>query len=231
MKLSHVAIVLALLMSGVSIASTIVRPKARAADHGNVLVLETAVPVSFGEWTVLPDQTAQVVNPQVKEGLDKIYSQIVSRTYINKAGYRIMLSLAYGGDQRGGLQTHRPEVCYPGQGFRIGSIQDGSLLTSFGGIDVRRLTTSLGARNEPVTYWLTVGDKVVNSRFDKRVAEIRLALTGQIPDGMLFRVSSIDNDPARAFAAQQKFAADMLSFVPGNVRKQLSGLSLAGSAS
>ena len=89
---------------------------------------------------------------------------------------------------------------------------------------MRRLTTRLGERSEPVTYWLTVGDAIVQSTFDRRLAEIRLGLTGQIPDGLLFRVSSIDTDPARAFAMQQKFVADMMAAVPAPARKQLSGL-------
>jgi EpsI family protein len=76
-----------------------------------------------------------------------------------------------------------------------------------------------------VTYWLTVGDQIIRNTFDKRIAEIRLGLTGQIPDGLLFRVSSIDNDTTRAFAMQQKFAADMLAAVPIETRRQLSGLS------
>jgi EpsI family protein len=194
-------------------------------------VLEVAVPKQFGEWSEVREQAAQVVNPQIQQELDKLYSQLLTRTYVDRQGYRIMLSLAYGDDQRGGLQAHRPEVCYPGSGFKIATIEDGSLLTHYGAIDVRRLTTSLGARSEPVTYWLTVGDQVVNSRFDKRIAEIRLAVTGQIPDGMLFRISSIDNNPARAFAAQQRFAADLMSSVPVEVRKQLSGLTVPANAS
>ena len=51
-------------------------------------------------------------------------------------------------------------------------------------------------------------------RRDKRVAEILLALTGRIPDGLLFRASSIDKDAARAFALQEKFTADMMASVP-----------------
>ena len=231
MKLVHLASVLAVLMGGVSVASNAIRPDSRSSQQGHSIVLQRVVPTQFGGWVELPDQTTQVVNPQVKEELDKVYSQILSRTYVDKSGYRVMLSLAYGGDQRGGLQTHRPEVCYPGQGFRIGAVQEGRLQTSYGQIDVRRLTATLGSRNEPVTYWLTVGDQVVNSKLDKRLAEIRLALTGQIPDGLLFRISSIDADPQRAFAAQQRFAADMLAAVPGGVRKQLSGLAVPISAS
>ena len=98
------------------------------------------------------------------------------------------------------------------------------------GIEVRRLRTSLGARSEPITYWLTVGDQIIRSGFDRRIAEIRLGLTGQIPDGLLFRVSSIDTDTARAFSMQQKFVVDMLSSVPPKQRKQLSGLTGVASA-
>ena len=224
MKLNYTALTLAALMCGASVAGIAARPGTKAVDKANAVSLEVMVPKGFGEWTELPDQGAQVVNPQTQELLDKLYSQILTRSYVDKQGYRIMLSLAYGDDQRGGLQAHRPEVCYPAQGFKLGTVEDGALATAFGSIDVRRLSTSLGARNEPVTYWLTVGDQIIKSKFDKRIAEIRLGLTGQIPDGLLFRISSIDNDTGRAFAMQQKFAADMLAAVPAVTRRQLSGL-------
>jgi EpsI family protein len=163
--------------------------------------------------------------------LDKLYSQTLTRTYVDKQGYRIMLSLAYGDDQRGGLQAHKPEICYPAQGFKLDGVVDGKLDTSFGSIGVRRLTTSLGARYEPVTYWLTLGDKVIQNGFDRRLEEIRLGLTGQIPDGLLFRISSIDREPERAYAMQQKFTDALMSSVPAETRKQLSGLAPPGSAS
>ena len=230
MKIHSTALVLAMLMCGATFAGIAGRPSAKASDRGNAIVLETAVPRGFGEWTELPDQKTQVVNPQTEKLLNTLYSQILSRTYVNKQGYRIMLSLAYGDDQRGGLQAHRPEVCYPAQGFKLGHAEDGLLTTAFGTVEVRRLTTTLGPRDEPVTYWLTVGDQVIKNTFDKRLAELRLALTGQIPDGLLFRVSSIDRDSARAFALQQKFAADLLSAVPPETRRQLSGLAPAGAA-
>ncbi len=231
MKTNHIALALAAAMLCVSAAGLAVRPGAKAADQGQAISLEATVPKQFGDWVELPNRSAQVVNPQTQELLNKLYSQILTRTYANKDGYQIMLSMAYGDDQRGGLQAHRPEVCYPAQGFKLGKVEKGALTTTFGDIDVRRLTTSLGERNEPVTYWLTVGDQIIDSSLDKRIAEIRLGLTGQIPDGLLFRISSIDNDPRRAFAMQQKFAADMMSAVPGQARKQLGGLSTPASAS
>ena len=207
-----------------SAAGFAMRPSSSAAAKGHSVSLEDMVPKRFGDWIEEPDRGVQVVNPQTQELLDKLYSQLLTRTYIHRNGYRIMLSMAYGDDQRGGLQAHRPEVCYPAQGFKLGAISDGPLATAYGNIDVRRLRTSLGPRNEPVTYWLTVGDRVIRSSFEKRVEEIRLGLTGQIPDGLLFRVSSIDPDATRAFAMQQQFTAEMMASVPAETRRQLSGL-------
>jgi EpsI family protein len=224
MKVVHVAIVIAALMCSASVLGIAGRPTAKAS---NPMSLEAIVPKQFGEWVELPNRAAAVVNPQTQELLDKLYSQILTRTYIDRNGYQIMLSLAYGDDQRGGLQAHRPEVCYPAQGFKLGKVEEGALATQFGPIEVRRLTTSLGTRNEPVTYWLTVGDRVIRSALDKRMEQIRLGLTGQIPDGLLFRVSSIDDDPVRAFRMQQKFVADMMADVPAPARKQLGGLVVA----
>jgi EpsI family protein len=229
MKSTRLAYVLCALMCGASIAGFAARPSAKAVDKGNVVSLEAMVPQQFGDWKLEPDQGLQVVNPQTKEILDKLYSQVLTRTYVNQEGYRIMLSMAYGDDQRGGLQAHRPEVCYPAQGFQLGRIEDGALPTRFGNIEVRRLTTNLGPRNEPVTYWLTVGNQVIKSTLEKRIAQIRLGLTGQIPDGLLFRISSIDRDDARGFSMQQKFTADLMSAVSPATRKQLSGLTPAPS--
>jgi EpsI family protein len=208
-------------MCAAAIAGIAGKPSRKSVD---VIALESAVPKEFGPWTELREQTTQVVNPQTQELLDKLYSQLLTRTYVNRDGYRIMLSMAYGDDQRGGLQAHRPEICYPAQGFKVLSQQDGTLSTSFGDIEVRRLTTSMGTRDEPVTYWLTVGDHVIRNKFDKRMVEFRLMLTGQIPDGLLFRISSIDKDPAHAFAMQQQFAAGLMTAVPAETRRQLSGL-------
>lgn len=230
MKPTSIALTLAALMCLASAGGFAMRPNSSAAAKGHGISLEDMVPKRFGGWVEQPDRGVQVVNPQTQELLDKLYSQLLTRTYVNKDGYRIMLSMAYGDDQRGGLQAHRPEVCYPAQGFKLSAISDGPLATAYGNIDVRRLRTNLGPRNEPVTYWLTVGDRVIRSTLEKRIEEIRLGLTGQIPDGLLFRVSSVDADATRAFAMQQQFTADMMAAVPAETRRQLSGLTPSGAA-
>jgi hypothetical protein len=69
-----------------------------------------------------------------------------------------------------------------------------------------------------------MADHVVRTQWDKRMVQFLLVVTGQSPDGLLFRVSSIDRDPERAFAMQQKFVADMMASVPSEARRKLSGL-------
>ena len=224
MRTVQVSIVLACLMVGAAGAGIVARPGIKATAAGPKYLLEDAVPKQFGDWRELPQVGAYVVNPQTKELLDKLYSQILTRTYVNPAGYRIMLSLAYGDDQRGDLQAHKPEVCYPAQGFALHSNDDAQVITPFGDIAGRRLSTSLGQRREPVTYWFTVGDTAIKNKLQQRMVEIRLGLTGQIPDGLLFRVSSIDDAPERAFQVHGAFVTDLLRSVDSSNRVRLSGL-------
>ena len=94
-------------------------------------------------------------------------------------------------------------------------------------MDIGTAFGSLGARQEPVTYWFTVGDKAVLNTTQKRLVDLRYGLTGRIPDGMLFRVSSIDQDPPRAYQMQNQFINQLLQTVPPADRKRLSGLGVS----
>ena len=221
----RLSIVLACLMTGASVGGIVARPGTKATEIGPKFVLDETVPKQFGDWRELPQVGAYVVNPQTKELLDKLYSQILTRTYVNSSGYRIMLSLAYGDDQRGSLALHKPEVCYPAQGFTLHSNEPAEVHTPFGGIAARRLRTSLGQRKEPVTYWFTVGENAISNKVQQRLVEIKLGLTGQVPDGLLFRVSSLDESPEMAFAQQEAFVSALLAATPATARLRLSGLS------
>ena len=220
---NRIALIIAALMFAASIGAVVARPTIKVSDEAS-FSLEKMIPKQFGDWREEPQRYVQVVNPQTQELLDKLYSQILSRTYVNAGGYHIMLSLAYGSDQRGSLQAHKPEICYPAQGFVIQKNETGSLPTAFGEIPVRRLFGNLGTRQEPVTYWFTVGDKAVQSTTQKKLVDLRYGLTGRIPDGMLFRVSSIDADQPRAYQMQNQFTNQLLQAVEPADRKRLSGL-------
>jgi len=221
------AFVITALMLAASAGALVARPAERLADADQAISLERMIPRQFGDWREAQPGRIQVVNPQTQELLDRIYGQIVARTYVNSDGYLIMLSIGYGNNlrDRGSLQAHRPEVCYPAQGFVVEKNEISLISTRSGDIPVRRLVTTLGERHEPLIYWFTVGDTVVRGKLHKRLVDLRYGLTGLIPDGILFRVSSIDRDEATAYRMQEQFINQLLQAVPAQDRVRLSGLS------
>ena len=223
MKLSIKSVVLLALMLLSAVLGAALRPTISLADERPAIDIETMVPTAFDNWQEQFHSANQIVDPVQKEQIDKIYSQTLSRTYINHQGYRIMLSIAYGKNQSDSFQLHKPEVCYPAQGFALAKVKTGSLIIQGRTIPITRIVTRLGQRTEPLTYWTTVGDHVVLGSIEKKLAEIGYSFSGRIPDGLLFRVSSIDPDESRAFEYHEAFAkAIILATVPGD-RNRLVG--------
>jgi EpsI family protein len=219
----RLSLIAGVLMVSSAVLAKIMTPTERLAQVRAPLVLETAIPTSFGDWTEEKDLTAHVINPETADALAKIYTQTLSRNYINRNGERIMLSIAYGEDQTSGLQLHYPEVCYPAQGFNLASAVKGTLQTNLGELRVKRLQTSLGTRYEPVTYWTTMADKVVLGGYDTKFAQLSYGFRGQIPDGLIFRVSSISNDPQQAFKVQEQFVRQIADALPVESRSRFIG--------
>ena len=211
---------LMLVTSGLTLA---LHPTHEISEQGPAIDLEVMIPRTFDKWREEQSRSVQIVDPQQKEMIDRIYTQTLSRTYVNADGYRIMLSMAYGDDQRDGMQMHYPEVCYPAQGFVLEDRQNGILTTTSGSISVTRILTSLGRRIEPVTYWTTVGDQVFQGSIQKKLTEMRYGLDGKIPDGMLIRISSIDDNTSNAYERQSQFANQMLEALAPESRKRLNG--------
>ena len=104
----RMALTLAALMCATSAATYFAKPSLKAADRIPKIQLDTAIPKQFGQWREEPARSAAIVNPQTQQLLDKLYSQTLERTYVDAQGYRVMLSLAYGDDQRGGLRRTSP---------------------------------------------------------------------------------------------------------------------------
>jgi EpsI family protein len=207
-----------------SLAAMALRPTVRMADAEHALNLESAIPAQFGTWKMERDVPQAVVNPELQSVVDDLYSQVLSRTYVDDQGRRIMLSIAYGEEQNDLKQVHRPDICYPAQGFQVHGIESIRLATAYGDIPAKRMMASLRDRYEPLTYWTTVGERIVNSERDRRLAQLSYGLHGKIPDGMIVRVSSIDQDAVRAYALQRGFVADMVAALSNSGRMRIAGI-------
>jgi len=183
--------------------------------------LEQIVPKQFGEWRLDPTVVPVSLSPDVQAQLDTLYEQVLARAYVNPRGQRIMLSIAYGGDQRDALRSHRQEVCYRAQGFSVQALAVAEAKVNGHTMPITRFEARRSGRLEPVTYWMTMGDDVIVERSDRLFAQVRQGITeGSVPDGMVVRLSSIDADVPHAYAQHLAFLDGLLkSMAPADVRR------------
>ena len=206
--------------SGLAVA---VRPTHKIADQAERISLEKMIPAQFGEWrvdnSIVPIEPA----PELRAVIAQTYDQTLSKTFVDTAGNRIMLSLAYGGNQHEGMNTHRPEVCYPAQGFELLSSRPDNMTVLGRTLPLHRVVARMGQRNEPISYWVVVGDELTEFGIKHKLITLKYGITGRIPDGMLVRVSSIDRDEQHAYRLQDKFITAMLSALSDQDRARLLG--------
>jgi len=199
------------------------KPTHKIADNGPKIDLEVLIPKAFGDWKIDETIAPLIANPEQEAMINKIYNQTLTRTYVNANGDHIMLSIAYGGDQTDAMAVHKPEICYPAQGFQILKNSTSTFSTDEGSIPIKRLVATQGQRIEPITYWTTVGDKVAVSGVKWKLQQLKYGLTGKIPDGLLFRISSIQADEAKAYQTQDAFTRDLLKAMSPSGRQRIIG--------
>lgn len=194
--------------------------------------LDKMVPDQFGRWKELKSAAIQMdLAPRDGEErtTDQPYDQTVMRTYQRDDGAIVMLALAYGRAQKQEVKIHRPELCYVAQGFEVTRSQRTTL--DLGGaypqVPVYRLTTRNKGRQEPVTYWIRIGDEITANAWQSRWKILTSGLLeGTVPDGLLVRTSSAvaTNAPVDdEYRQQAEFLRDLFAAVPAATRVALVG--------
>jgi EpsI family protein len=186
-------------------------PHEKWFEHLGEPQFEQIIPKSFADWTLVSDENnTLIVDPEQRETLNDIYTQTVSRTYVQQStGRRLMLSLAYGDNQTYSKRMHFPEVCYHAQGFNVLSVRNERVLAKGHEIEVKRMTAQMGDRVEQVSYFIRIGDHVLSNRIS--LSRIFMGLKGYIADGLLFRVSEISDQPVFSHQLQDQFINDLLN--------------------
>ena len=199
-------------------------PREGVAEMTAAMPLETLFPARFGSWKIDPDIVPLEPGAELRKVIEASYDQTLARTYVNPQGYRVMLSVAYGGRRNQGMDIHRPEVCYPAQGLALRrDTSDVDFAYAGERLPLKRLVAGTGSRNEPISYWLVIGRSVASFGYGHRIALLKYGLTGHVPDGMLLRVSSIDDDEGRAFVEQDAFLRDLLDAMTPDFRRRVLG--------
>jgi len=217
------ALLAAALMLAFAALSYLGKPTVFLADQIGKPDLETLIPKQFGAWRQDTGIPLVLPAPDVQAEINAIYNQVLTRSYVSASGQRVMLVIAYGGDQYDGTSAHRPESCYPAQGFDITFNQKAVQRVASGTLAVRRLMSKRGERNEPLTYWVVVGNEVATSGIEQKLAQMRYGLRGVIADGMLVRVSTIDANMVNGHAVQADFIASLAAGLPDPVRPRVFG--------
>lgn len=202
------------------------QPHLLLSDHLPRLNLETQIPNSFGNWISVKADNTQIVEPEQEAIIREIYTQTLSRIYQDTvSGTRIMLSIAYGDRQTDGKEVHKPEICYPAQGYTVSDFHKirYKIENHSNELNAISMVAKSDYRTEPIVYWTTLGNKTFNSRLQKKIFEFEYALKGFVPDGLLFRVSTIEGNELKANQEIQLFINDLYRSLDAQTKQRLFG--------
>jgi EpsI family protein len=183
-------------------------PRALAAPIAEAR-FQKLIPATVGGWT--SRKSAELVLPAEDEGQDKLYENLETRIYEGNGLPAVMFLIAYSSVQRNDVQVHRPEVCYPAAGFPILWTKPSTI--SIGGrtLLARELLADRGGLKERIIYWVRVGDAFPIGWAEQRLTMALSNAKGVTPDGVLFRVSMIEDDPDRAASALRLFIKQFIA--------------------
>lgn len=178
--------------------------------------LEHLVPETIGPWKFVT-ASGLVVPPQDQLS-DAIYSQMLTRVYYDGHNSPIMFLLAQSANQTGFLQIHRPETCYTASGYKISPVVPHPI--SFGPkiVPANEMDASSGGPTEHVVYWTRVGNRIPANWGQQRLATAEQNLKGILPDAILVRISTVNDDANAANATIDNFVRAMLQSIPPNRR-------------
>jgi EpsI family protein len=183
---------------------------------------EAMMPDRAGNWTFYT--ASGVVLPPPDALSDRLYDNLITRTYIDAAGTPVMLLIAYNPTQDGVLQVHRPEICYPAGGYVLSPTVPIDVHGAAGRTIPGNFFSASGeSRDEQVLYWTRVGTEFPRSWFEQRVSVARANLNRIIPDGVLVRVSMIGGDRASSMPVLEDFIRSFQTAAPQGLRKLLFG--------
>lgn len=183
--------------------------------------LDALVPDRVGRWT--RSHQGGIDIPAGEALIDRTYDEVVTRLYASASAAPMLLLIAYGAAQGGTTQLHRPDACYPAAGFEL---SDRSALTVHlmdKAVQATRLTARGNGRTEQILYWSRVGTEFPDSASAQRWSIIRQNLRGSIPDGVLVRISALEEDAARSAAMLGEFSSALIEESGPKARSLLVG--------
>jgi EpsI family protein len=184
--------------------------------------LDPIIPKQFSSWHSI--ESPGFVLPPADETEVRVYDQILTRTYAGDGGNPMMLLIAFGGGQTGLLEIHRPEACYPSQGYSISNRHKVELQTARTLVPAVTCTATSDIRTEQLLYWTRIGEAFPRSWAESQMATIESNLKGFLPDGILVRISTISSDVEGSMERLRRFASALADSTEGVAHKIMFGV-------
>ena len=144
-------------------------------------------------------------------------SDYYNGTFTSKEGKGINLYVAYYADQKFGPAPHSPELCIPGDGWKITSNEPYEIKNKQGrAIEVNRLIITKGDHTIITYYWLKQGSKTFIKQYMARLDLILFAIKESRADAALIRmVSEVSKSETMADtdARMQEMATELLDVI------------------
>lgn len=183
---------------------------------------EAMMPETVGQWRY--HQSSGLVLPPEDALSDRLYDNLVTRVYTDRSGTAMMLLIAYKNFQNGVLQLHRPEICYPAGGYQLSPTLPVEIAVGGGRtMPANSFSATGNERDEQVLYWTRIGERFPVRWMEQRLAVFRANLVGINPDGMLARVSMVNDDMAFSKPKMEQFVAALRLASPPPLRQVLFG--------
>jgi EpsI family protein len=181
--------------------------------------LDSVVPKTIGRWNF--ETTSGLVLPPDDPYLKSIYTNLLTRTYSDASGSRIMLLLAQSASQTGFLQIHRPETCYTAGGFQISPLAPHPIRLGDKVVHANAMEAIGNGAPEHIVYWTRIGNLMPLSWRDQKIAVAKQNLEGLIPDAILVRISMVSPDIEVARSAIDDFVRTMIASIQPGLRSVL----------
>lgn len=214
----YTSIIIFLLMISATLASIALKPdfELKVTEIPNFKEL---IPISFSGWEMIVNDYQQIsLSVEGEKNIDQPYDAILMETFQNTSKETIMLAIAYGANQQQEIKIHRPELCYPAQGFQVEEINNLEYEVKINDkayrFNLTQMVSKSRQRREVTLYWIRIGDMISSNPWEIRWNILKGGLSQDIPDGILVRTSQVlskELSVEQSIKMQKKFIQKLLS--------------------
>jgi len=226
----YTSIVIFLLMVLAALASIALKPDFELKAK-EIPAFKEIIPISFSGWEMIVHDYQQIsLSVEDERNIDQPYDAILMETFQNSSKETIMLAVAYGANQQQEIKIHRPELCYPAQGFQVEEINDLEYEVDVNNkiyrFNLTQMVSKSRQRREVTLYWIRIGNMISSNPWKIRWNILKGGLSQDIPDGILVRTSQVlskNLSVEQAIKMQKEFIQNLLT---GIHEKESSNLTL-----